>query len=69
MIDNVTNLADWRIRRALKTRRREIVVARVVGVSVTSAAPRTDPDHSLWSAPVFYLTKAHAAGTWRRKRR
>jgi hypothetical protein len=68
MIDNVTNLTEWRVGRALKARRREIIVARVAGVSVAPAAPRSDPDCSLRSALVFDL-KSHVAGTWRRNGR
>ena len=66
MIDNVVNLVDWRVRRELEARRREVVVAKVTGVSATPATARNDPDRSLPSARVFDLM-TYAA--WRGSRR
>jgi hypothetical protein len=32
MIDNVVYLVDWRVKRAVEARRREIIIARVTSV-------------------------------------
>jgi len=66
MIDNVTHLVNWRARRDVEARRREVVVARVAGVSIAPAVTRDDSDPSLPTAPVFDLM-AYAAS--RRLRR
>ena len=67
MIDNVTNLLDWRVRREAEARRREVVVARVAGVSIAPVVARNDGDPSLPNAPVFDLM-AYAASRRLRRR-
>jgi len=66
MIDNVTNLIDWRVRREIEARRREGVVDRGAGVSIAPAVTRNESNRPFASAPVFNLM-AYAAS--RRLRR
>jgi hypothetical protein len=40
MIDNVVYLVDWRVKREVEARRREIIIAKVTSVSVAPGVQR-----------------------------
>ena len=69
MVDNVTHLVDWRVRREAEDRRREVVVAKVTSVSATPPAARHDPGRSLPSAPSALVFDLMAYAASRRVRR
>jgi hypothetical protein len=58
MIDNVAYLVDWRVKREVEARRREIIIAKVTSVSV---APGVRRDRSSFRSALILDLMAYAA--------